>query len=304
MKSGKVNPAVTVVCPVYNNAAHLAELTLEIRKALAGIKSEIIYIDDGSADASWQAIQAMAKTRQGNCVVRGIKLSKNFGQHMAILAGLRAANLAYIVVLDADGQDDPSFIPQMIARAREGFDIVHTRRLNQKKTWRGIFSELVYRILSWSSEIRRRQGMGTYKLITRRALMAALPFVATQPLFEIMVSRAGFRSSCVDIVRRKRPAGNSTYGLGGWTSLIINLMVTYSSLVFAVFLGSGFAFLAAGILGFFLSDAARSSHAAVLSATGFLSGLILVVGGVLGYYIRALQTAERRWPHYIVEETI
>lgn len=307
MSAAKRNPSISVVSPVYNNANHIAKLAGEISAALDRWRLEIILVDDGSTDNSWQIITSLAATGSGRHRVRGLKLSRNFGQHAAIYAGLRNAGGDFIAVLDADLQDDPRYLPEMLslmtgqAGGSRGFDIVHTRRIKKKRTLRVMVSQVVYRVLTWASEIPLHPAMGNYKLLSRRALTAALAYNASQPLFELMVKRAGFPATQIDVERRTRPVDTSAYSFADSLGFIGRLLVSYSSLFFRIALYLGLGLAAAGLAGLF---AFAETRPVIISALAVVVGSVFLMGGLIGYYVRFLQVSGRGWPVFVVEEKI
>ncbi len=295
---------VSVVSPVYNNARHLSDLTREITSSLAGFNTEIILVDDGSPDHSWQVIRELAKHRQPRLKVRGVRLSRNFGQHAAIFAGLKHARGSYVFVLDADLQDNPAFMRAMLDKALEGFDIVHARRTRQRMNFRRLVTKLVYRLLTLSSEIRLHATMGNFKLLSRRALDTALRFAGPQPLFELMVDRAGYRAASVDVERRNRPVDVSAYNLRDSLRFIGNLLVTYSSLLFRLFLFGGLLLIPVGLIGMGCGLYWSAVPYLVVAAALFNAGLILLCAAIVGLYVRAQQMSTRGAPAFVVEEEV
>ncbi|MBL8035342.1 MAG: glycosyltransferase family 2 protein [Leptospiraceae bacterium] len=301
----KRNLLISVVAPVYNNARHLPLLLEEIRQSGGGYRYEVIFTDDGSPDDSWQVIAQLARLNDKSCTVRGLKLSRNFGQHAAIYAGLSHARGDYVVVLDADLQDDPVYIPELIAKAQAGFDVVHTQRVKKRRSLRRFISEIVYRILTIGSEIPLHRGMGNYKLMSRRALAVMLEYREYPPLFELMAERAGFPAGFVEIRRRSRPVNVSAYRMADSFRFIAALLFTYSSLLFRCFVVCGALLTLSGMAGLLwvvLGNAAVMT--AVLLGITLQGGLILLVGGIIGLHVRSAQRAARSWPIFTVDKII
>jgi dolichol-phosphate mannosyltransferase len=295
---------VSVVAPVHNNAPELPQLIAEIQAALRPYRVEIVLVEDGSTDASWAVIR-QEKARYGKrCTVRGIRLSRNFGQHRAICAGLNAARGDYIFVLDADLQDDPAFMPEMLKLAMSGYHVVHARRRTGILNLRNLASKIVYLIVTSASEIPLHPGMGNYKLLSRQALHAALQFQTYEPLFELMVAQAGFTPGFVDVIRRNRPGTASAYSLLAALGFILRLLVNYSSLFFLAMIMIGVLFTCGAPILLWLAKEAKDCVPLAVSSVFIATGLLLVAAGILGYYIRNLQLSNRNWPLYIIEQTI
>lgn len=293
---------VSLVIPVFNNALQLPQLTDEIEATLRSWKREVIFIDDGSTDSSWQLITELAGRRSGS--VCGLKLSGNFGQHYAILAGLRQARGDYVVVLDADLQDDPAFIPKMIATAQNGYDVVHARRQSNTPPWGRFLRWIVHKLLTVDSEVPLHDAMGNYKLLSRRALKAALAFAQPYPLFELMVKKSGFRAGHVDVQRRVRTIGRSSYDFKNSVRFIRSILKHFSMLTYdsAIAVGGCLALLT-GLSGW-INRHQMSVTNLILLAIAFQSGLILLLAGFLGRQIANIRKTAADWPEYIIADQV
>lgn len=295
---------VSVVAPVHNNAAQLSGFIAEVAASLRSHQVEIVLVDDGSRDGSWRIICREKAVRRKQIAIRGIRLSRNFGQHRAICAGLQAARGDFVFVLDADLQDDPAFMPEMLNLAMSGYHVVHARRRAGIFDLRNLASRIVYLVVTSASEVPLHPGMGNYKLLSRKALRATLQFQTYEPLLEIMVAQAGFTPGFVDVIRRNRPGTASAYSLFATLGFIFGLLVNYSTLFFRAMIITGF--MAIGGVPFMLCLANGSKDFVPFFAISFgiSTGLLFVAAGILGYYIRNLQMSNRNWPIYIIEETI
>lgn len=304
MPRTQTKPLISVVSPVCNNAGQIVQLVSEIRHALAGYSCEIILVDDDSSDASWLQICELAARRSAGFRVHGVKLSRNFGQHAAIHAGLLRARGDFVAVLDADLQDNPAYLPEMLKKAVAGAGVVHTRRKKVPMTWQKFLSIIAHKILTHDSEISMHDAMGNFKMLSRRALDAALSYRLEKPVFELMVAKAGFTADFVEVERRSRPVAGSAYTVRKSFHLFFGLMQSYSSLIFRIWLICGILLVSAAVvaLGYFLHTA--SVTGLVLFAASLISGCVLLVGAVLGFYIRALQLAGRNWPVAVVEKEV
>jgi dolichol-phosphate mannosyltransferase len=297
-------PLISVVAPVYNNAAQLPQLIAELAESLQRNRVEVILVDDGSVDNSWATIRQLKASYHGRMAVRGLRLSRNFGQHRALCAGLEAARGDYVFTLDADLQDDPAYMPSMLALALSGYEIVHARRRARLFNVRHLISLCVYLIVTKVSEIPLHPGMGNYKLLSRKALQAALEFRTYEPLLELMVAHAGFKPGFVDVIRRPRPGTASAYSFRAAIGFILNLMVNYSSLFFQTLVLVGtFCLIGAPLLLILLASSKYFPLIASL-VLSLQASMLLIAAGITGYYIRNLQKHGRKWPVYVVEEII
>ncbi|GAB4432264.1 MAG: glycosyltransferase family 2 protein [Turneriella sp.] len=295
---------VSVVAPVHNNAVQLPGLVAEVAAALKSGRIEIVLVDDGSSDDSWAVICQEKAKHRGRVSVRGIRLSRNFGQHRAICAGLLAARGDFVFVLDADLQDDPAYMPEMLDLALSGYEVVHARRRSSIFNPRHLLSQLVYLLVTKDSEIPWHPGMGNYKILSRKALLAALKFQTYNPLFEVMVAQAGFRAGFVDVRRRARPGTASAYGFFASLRFVFGLLINYSTLFFRAMLLLGIV-VAMGVPLFLLMFAGSAAlDRIVAGCVGVAAGTLLIASGLLGYYIRNLQISSRQWPIFVVDEII
>ncbi|QMU26809.1 glycosyltransferase family 2 protein [Adhaeribacter radiodurans] len=207
-------PFISVVSPVYGAAELVDLLVANISQVLRTLTSsyEIILVDDGSPDAGWSKIEQNAKRWPQ---VKGIKLSRNFGQHRAISAGLKFSTGQWVVVLDCDLQDNPLEIPQMLLKAREGYKIVLAQRNNKKHSRLKIFfSQVFNRVLTFLTNLPFDSRIGNFGLYHRDVITAICQKNDRAYYFPMMVQKVGFRSAILEIEHQKRPAGESSYSFG------------------------------------------------------------------------------------------
>jgi polyisoprenyl-phosphate glycosyltransferase len=264
---------VSVVAPVFNNAADLPALAAEVAVALREYRAELILVDDGSTDHSWPAILNLVRQTQ-DLQIRGIRLARNCGQHAAILEGLKVARGGYTAVIDADLQDDPAFLPFMIARAGAGYDIVHGRRERAKLTWRPFLSLVAHALLSFASDIRLYGSVGNYKLLSRRAVDAVLAAPGSQPLLAHRLARLDLPYSYMEIKRRRRPVPGSGYTYRKALGFFFSLIYAYSDLPYYLLFLAGAGLIAA--------------------AHYFLAGMIWIAAGVACWVLGGIGFYRRR----------
>jgi len=303
------NIELSIISPVFNGACLVEQLVDEITKAIQhSIKSyEIILVEDGSPDDSWDAILRVSRR---NANIYGIRLSRNYGQHNAIRAGLEAATGEWITVLDCDLQDDPKGIPTLLREAKSGYDIVMARRVNRKdnkgkrmssKAFNSVFSALLSTPIS--------QGVGNFGVYSRRSIDCILDGEQAVNYFPAMISNAGFRTKTVSIEHRMRASGESNYSLRRLLKLSIGSMIGFSEkpirlLAFGGFLISATACVAALFyLGAFLAGYTTIKGYTSIVILLFLTfGLNMLMLGVIGLYVgKTLELSKRRRPYYILE---
>jgi dolichol-phosphate mannosyltransferase len=202
------SPEFSVVVPLFNEADNVAILQREIWQALAGRNYELILVDDGSTDGTAEKIQAGPE-------VRLVKFSKNAGQSAAMIAGIRAANGAVIVLLDGDLQNDPGDIPRLLSALKDGADLVCGFRMNRQDT---VVKKLTSRVANFVRSRFVGDGVRdtgcTLKAMRRECATALVPFKGVHRFIPALVKNAGFRVVEIPVSHRARQFGVSKYGLG------------------------------------------------------------------------------------------
>jgi dolichol-phosphate mannosyltransferase len=303
-------PEISVVIPVYRCTACLAPLTERLVAALEAIGEtfEILFVDDRGGDGAWEAISELAR-QDGR--VRGIRLSRNFGQHAAITAGLADAQGRWAVVMDCDLQDPPEEIPRLWAKASEGFDIVYGRRKVKETTLlRRIAGRLYFKALHVFSGVRIEGEFGSFSLISRKVIDGFLRFRDKDRHYILILQWLGFDWAAVDYEPAARHAGESSYTL---TSLIKHglggvFFQTTVLLRWIVYLGFILAALG-GLLAVYFAVARLAGSAypgwtsiAVLTLLG--SGFVITSTGITGLYIGKVFDQVKDRPLYLVDRFV
>ncbi len=303
-------PEISVVVPVYRCTACLRPLTDRLVAALEplGETFEILFIDDRGGDGAWEAISELAR-EDGR--VRGVRLSRNFGQHAAITAGLAEAQGRWAVVMDCDLQDPPEEIPRLWAKASEGFDIVYGRRkLKQTTVLRRLAGRAYFKALHVFSGVRIEGEFGSFSLISRKVIDGFLRFRDKDRHYVLILQWLGFEWAAVDYEPAVRHAGKSSYT---FTSLIKHALggVFFQTTVllrWIVYLG----FLLATIGGllavyFVIARVVGSAYPgwtsiAVLTLLG--SGFVITSTGITGLYIGKVFDQVKDRPLYLVDRFV
>jgi glycosyltransferase involved in cell wall biosynthesis len=215
---------VSAVVPVYNSAGTLDVLVERIRAALEGHDYEIVLVNDGSTDGSWERVVQLAAEPD----VRGLDLARNFGQHNALLAGIRAARGEVIVTLDDDLQNPPEEIPRLLVRLREGYDVVYgTPNVRQHKLWRNVAARLVrYSLRSSMGPVA--DSVSPFRAIRTRLRDAFASFAGPDVSIDVLLSWATTRFSSVEVEHVERRSGPSTYTFGKLASLALTMLTGFS----------------------------------------------------------------------------
>jgi glycosyltransferase involved in cell wall biosynthesis len=300
-------PALSVVVPVYNEAAVIATTFARLRDALdaLGETSEILFVDDGSTDATAERLEHL---RAVDGRVGIVTLSRNFGHQAAISAGLTHARGRAIVIIDADLQDPPELISVLVERWRAGADVVHARRVARRgeRVAKRLAASLYYRVLDRLAEVRVPADVGDFRLIDRRVrdVLVAMPEHARY--VRGLVAWAGFRQETVDFVREPRAGGATKYGLGRMVRLALDGVAALSTrpLYASGYVGVTLTAVALVALAAFAATALAGSApppwAFALAAVGAMNGATLVALGVVGAYLARVYDEVRGRPLYVV----
>lgn len=270
---------------------------------------EIILVDDYSPDNSWNEIERLASMHPE---IRGIKLSRNFGQHYAITAGLDAAVGDWIVVMDCDLQDRPEEIPNLLAKAQEGFDVVLARRVNrQDGLLKRLSSKIFYRTLAWLTGSKQDESIANFGIYHRKVIQEIVGMRESIRYFPTMVKWVGFRQTTLDVVHAEREKGSSTYNFKKLFNLALDIMLAYSDkpIRLTVKLGllialTGFVFALFTLYKYLDGDIIVAGYASVIISLWMLTGFLLVTLGMVGLYIGKTFEGVKQRPIYIVEKKV
>lgn len=305
-------PLLSIVAPVYKTEALVPELVRRICAAAARVTShfEVLLVEDGSPDDSWGAI---LRECDRDPRVKGVQLSRNFGQQPAITAALAHAGGRFVVVMDADLQDDPDYIPDLYQKAVEGFDVVFARkRVRRFGLMRNLTTRFYYSLFRWLASVECDPRIGAYSLITRRVVDAFLRFGDYRRGYVIVLGWLGFRCAYVEVEHRARSQGVSSYTAWRLLRHALTMLLTYSErpLRVSIYLGlvlSALSFLLGTWLAirYFTSNVGQLAlgWTSLVVSHLFLSGLILVSLGVLGLYIGRIFEQVKQRPVFVVRET-
>ena len=302
---------ISIISPVYKSDTLLEELVTRITAEMKtmGQAYEIILVEDHSPDASWQKIRELSGRHPE---VRGIKLSRNFGQHYAITAGLEASRGEWVVVMDCDLQDRPEGIPALYAKAQEGFHVVQARREMRKDGfWKKSFSRLFYGLLSWLTGTRHDPAIANFGIYHRKAVDAICSMKESIRYFPTMVKWVGFRSTTLDVQHSERKEGKSSYNFRKLLHLAMDIILAYSDkpLRMTVKLGvyisaAAFLFALYSLIQAFRGDYTVPGYASLIVSIWFLSGLIIFILGIVGLYVGKTFEGVKKRPVYLVEEEV
>ncbi len=303
---------LSFVVPVYGSPESLPLLAARIKSVCAEMGSayELILVDDRCPRGSWSVVKELSS--QDRAVV-GVRLSRNFGQHAAIQAGLSLSHGTWIVVMDCDLQDLPEEVPALLAKASEGWDIVQARRgaRTSDPLVRRLMSKLFYKALSFLTDTDQNAEIANFGAYSRKVIDAILCWDEETKYFPATVQWVGFSRTGVDVRHGSRHEGRSSYTLGKLIQLALNVVIGFSERPIRLLVGVG---LAMAVAGFVLSIVVVALNiAGVVEVQGwtslmlsvwFLAGCLLFSIGLTGLYVGRILSETKRRPKFIVDEAI
>ena len=302
---------LSIVSSIYNTGEIAEELVRQVIEAAATITTdyEIILVDDGSPDNAWRILEALAATDRR---IKVIKLSRNFGQHRALAAGLEASSGEYIVMMDSDLQDQPKEIVRLYRTAKEGFPVVIAKRISRTD---GVFRRLASRFFYWLlrklSGLKIDHTLGNFA-IYHRAVINEVNRIRENDLFlPIIINWAGFGKKFIDVPRGSRKEGGSGYSLGRLLRLAFNITLIYSDKPLRYAIKAGFMIFSISFLSglYVLVQHMRGKmpelgYAGIILSIWFMGGVILFTLGIVGVYVgKTFEEAKGR-PRYIIEKMV
>jgi len=301
---------LSIVSPVYQAEAIVPLLVKEIKESCKNITEdfEIILVEDGSRDASWKAIEEQCALDKR---VKGIKLSRNFGQHYAITAGLDYTHGTWVVVMDCDLQDSPSEINNLLEKANEGHKIVLARRkVRHDSFYKKLSSKLFYKVLSFLSGVKQDAAIANFGIYHQDVVEAIRKMREPFRSFAAMIKWAGFSPITIDVKHGERVKGKSTYNIKKLFKLALDTILAYSNkpLYLIISLGFSISFLSfvASIVVFirYLNGSISVlGYTSLILSTWILGGLLMMFLGIVGLYIGKIFEGIKNRPIYIVSET-
>ncbi len=303
---------LTIVVAACNEAEALPRLHPRIASVLDGLRGEgvdgrVLYVDDGSTDATWQLMQGIAA---GDARVGLLRLSRNFGKEIALTAGLDRVEHGAALILDADGQDPPELIPQFVAKWREGFDDVHGTRVSRDGEGplkRGT-AHAFYRVIGWLSQTPIPQDTGDFRLLSARALAALGELRERHRFMKGLFGWIGFQQVAIPYQRDARIAGRSKFNFWKLWNFALEGITSFSTapLRLATYLGVLTALLAFVYASWIVVKALLwgdpvAGWPTMMAVILFLGGVQLVALGLIGEYLGRLYVESKQRPLYLVD---
>jgi polyisoprenyl-phosphate glycosyltransferase len=303
---------ISVVVPVYGCPQGLPELhrrLISVLEPLAENQFEVIFVNDACPNGSWKIVKELA---QNDKRIKGINMSRNFGQHHAITAGLDFSKGEWIVVMDCDLQDRPEEIPSLYEKAKSGFDIVLGRRFERHDSFaKRLGSKLFCTLLGYLTDTRIDSTIGNFGIYHCKVIDSLKNMRESLRFFPLMIGWVGFKSATVDITHSDRKNGKSSYSLKKLFKLAFDGMIAFSDkpLKIVVTIGAiisvvSFVFAVYIFLRAMVVHIPVIGWASLMVSLWFIAGLVISILGVIGIYLGKTFNETKHRPLYIIQEII
>ena len=302
---------ISIVSPVYRAEKILPILVSEINLVMERIGEdyEIILVDDRSPDNSWKVMKVLSSQ---NPKIKSIRLSRNFGQHSAIFAGLTKAKGDWVVVMDCDMQDQPKEIAKLYKKALEGYDIVLGQRENRKdKFLKKLTSRLFYKVFNYLSGANFDNNVANFGIYHQKTIKSILDMKDYVKFFSLFINWIGFKSISIPIEHGEREEGKSTYSVGRLFKQAFNVIISFSDKPLRLFINFG---LSISVLSFIVGiyylylaltgKIAQPGFSSLILSIWFLSGIIISCIGIVGVYLGKTFDQAKGRPTFIIDEEV
>lgn len=303
------SPKISIVSPIYKAEHFVEKLVFEIQKAMniLDVDFEIILVDDRSKDNSWQKMKEQSLK---NPFVTSVRLSRNFGQHPAIMAGLSQAKGEWIVVMDCDLQDQPKEIIKLYRKAQEGFEVVQARRKNREDNFlKKLSSKVFSKVYSYFTDTKYDNEIANFGIYHKKVIHSILEISDYIKFFPLFVEFVGYKSTSITVEHASRDSGTTSYSFSKLVSLAFNTIISFSNKPLKLFVKFGMLIsLLSFCVGIHYIYQAMHNEIEVLGYTSiivsiwFLSGVIITTIGVAGIYIGKIFDQTKNRPVYIIDE--
>ena len=302
---------ISVVLPCYNTSGTLVDLSARLINVLEKESKtfEIIMVNDGSPSDDWDVISALCKK---DSRIKGINLSRNFGQYEAITAGLDMSVGDNIALMDADLQDIPEELPKLLTKINEDYDIVYGVRTERKDNFiKKMFSKVFHKLFNYFSGTKTDEGVATYAVYSRKVVDILISMREKYREIYILSSWVGFKTAKVDIKHAKREIGETSYNFWNGLELALGAMFAYSDKPLKLAVKLGFSSSVVALLyGIYIFTRAIlgleivPGWSSLIFSIWFLGGLLLSFIGILGIYIGKIFDEVKNRPIYIIQEKL
>lgn len=307
----QTSPLLSIVSPVYNAEKIIPLLVERIEKSISKITAEyeIILVEDGGSDCSWSVIEDIAKS---NSKVKGVKLSRNFGQHPAIMAGLSQVKGEWVVVMDCDLQDQPEEIEKLYSKALDGFDIVLAKRKDRKDSFfKKMTSFFFSKVYGYFTDTKYDNEVANFGIYHKKVICEVLKMDDYIKSFPLFVNWVGFNSTSVLVEHAQRNEGSTSYTFSKLLSLAFNTIISFSNKPLKLFVKFGMiisimSFIVGiiTIIKYFRGEISVLGYSSLMVSIWFLSGIIITISGIVGIYIGKIFDQSKGRNSFIIDKII
>lgn len=300
---------ISIVSPVYRAEKILPILVSEIEKVMQVINQdyEIILVDDRSTDNSWKKMQELSKIHNR---LRIFRLSRNFGQHPTIMAGLSKSKGDWVIVMDCDMQDQPKEIAKLYNKTLEGYDIVLAKREERKDTFlKKMSSKYFYKAFNYLAGIEINREVANFGIYNKKVIKSVLEMQDTIKFFPLFVNWVGYKSTAIPIEHAKREEGKSSYSFTRLLSLAFDVIISFSDKPLKLFVSFGAIIsLLSLFIGFyylmqyFLGNITEPGYSSIILSIWFLFGILISCIGIVGIYLGKTFNQTKNRPVFIIDE--
>jgi len=302
---------ISIIIPVFNEKDNIHPLLASLLPIIESYSYEILFVNDGSRDGTDSVIQEIA---QKNKNIKLLSFNRNFGHQIALMAGYSFAKGDAVISMDADLQDPPSAIPQMIEKWQQGAKIVYAKR--KKRDVDSVFkkktAEIFYRFMNMLSDIKIPENVGDFRLLDRSAVDYLKTLPEHAPFLRGLVAWGGYSEDYVYFDREERHAGKTHYSISKMVNFALDGITSFSVKPLRVATYMGFTAGSFGFLGiiyavigkFFLPIPWVTGWTGIFVGIMFIGGVQLITIGIIGEYISKIYLEVLRRPHYLLKEKI
>ncbi len=299
---------ISVVIPIYGCRAALPELHRRLTESVSSLTSdyELILVNDNCPQNSWEVIEELSKN---DSHVKGIELSRNFGQMKAILAGLDYANGDWIVVMDCDLQDRPEEIPRLYAKAQEGYDAVFARRAERQDNPLKVFlANMFYKVYQFATDGNYDGAVCNFSIVKSDVIKSYCKMREQHRGYVMYIRWLGYRCTTIDVEHNDRYEGKSSYSLKKRINMALELLTSQSDKVLRLFASLGFIMslvsfiVIIGLIIYHYTADVSVGWTSMIATTVLMGGLIIMVVGIVGIYVGNIFMQTKDRPLYIVRQ--
>ena len=305
------NMLFSIVSPIYYGEKMLEELVSRVKQSVEQITSdyEIILVNDSSPDNSWLKIKQICSV---DSKVKGVNLSRNFGQHYAITAGLSLCKGEWIVVMDCDLQDRPEEIPHLYNKALEGFDIVYARRVvRHDGFFKRMSSKMFHSVYGWLSGLKTESSIANFGVYNKKVIAQINKMPEVSRSFGSLLHYLGFNYAIVDIQHSERAEGKSSYSLKKLIKLSLDVIISNTNRPLKISISVGFIMaivsfclavynVVAKLMGF----VSLAGYTSTVFSIWFVGGILLIMLGIVGLYVGKIFDQVKQRPMFVISEKI